>query len=73
MGAIVDGFLLRRVYPTKKFAITHTGNHRGIFVIQMGTTKGIEEILWSGVQEAMTGKYTPKEDLLLMEKKYARF
>ncbi len=29
----------------------------------------IEDILWSGVQEAMTGKYTPKETLLLMEKK----
>ena len=29
----------------------------------------IEDILWSGVQEAMTGKHTPKEALLLMEKK----
>ena len=29
----------------------------------------IEDILWLGVQEAMTGKYTPKETLLLMEKK----
>jgi multiple sugar transport system substrate-binding protein len=29
----------------------------------------IEDILWSGVQEAMTGKLTPKETLLLMEKK----
>jgi len=28
----------------------------------------IEDILWSGVQEAMTGKYTAKETLLLMEK-----
>ena len=27
----------------------------------------IEDILWSGVQEAMTGKYTAKETLLLME------
>jgi len=29
----------------------------------------IEDILWSGVQEAMTGKQTAKEALLLMEKK----
>jgi multiple sugar transport system substrate-binding protein len=29
----------------------------------------IEDILWSGVQEAMTGKYTPKETLSLMENK----
>lgn len=29
----------------------------------------IEDILWSGVQEAMTGKYSAKETLLLMEKK----
>ena len=29
----------------------------------------IEDILWSGVQEAMTGKYTSNEALLLMEKK----
>ena len=28
----------------------------------------IEDILWSGVQEAMTGKHTAKETLLLMEK-----
>jgi multiple sugar transport system substrate-binding protein len=27
----------------------------------------IEDILWSGVQEAMTGKYSAKETLLLME------
>lgn len=29
----------------------------------------IEDILWSGVQEAMTGKLTTKETLLLMEEK----
>jgi len=29
----------------------------------------VEDILWSGVQEAMTGKHTPREALLLMEKK----
>ena len=29
----------------------------------------IEDILWAGVQEAITGKQTPKEALLLMEKK----
>ena len=29
----------------------------------------IEDILWSGVQEAMTGRQTPKTALLLMEKK----
>ena len=29
----------------------------------------IEDILWSGAQEAMTGKYAPQETLLLMEKK----
>jgi multiple sugar transport system substrate-binding protein len=29
----------------------------------------IEDILWSGVQESMTGKTTPKESLLEMEKK----
>jgi len=28
----------------------------------------IEDILWIGVQEAMTGKHTPRETLLLMEK-----
>jgi hypothetical protein len=33
----------------------------------------IEDILWSGVQEVMTGKYAAKESLILMEKKYARF
>jgi multiple sugar transport system substrate-binding protein len=29
----------------------------------------IEDILWSGVQEAVTGKQTPREALLQMEKK----
>ncbi len=29
----------------------------------------IEDILWSGVQQAMRGTYTPKEVLLMMEKK----
>jgi len=29
----------------------------------------IEDILWVGVQEAITGRQTPKEALLLMEKK----
>ena len=29
----------------------------------------IEDILWSGIQEAMTGRQTAKEVLLLMEKK----
>jgi multiple sugar transport system substrate-binding protein len=29
----------------------------------------IEDILWSGVQEAMKGTYTPRQALLLMEKK----
>jgi len=29
----------------------------------------IEDILWSGVQDAMTGKYRSREVLLLMEKK----
>jgi hypothetical protein len=29
----------------------------------------IEDILWIGVQEAITGKQTPKECLLSMEKK----
>jgi multiple sugar transport system substrate-binding protein len=29
----------------------------------------IEDILWSGVQEAMTGKHTARQTLLLMEKK----
>jgi maltose-binding protein MalE len=29
----------------------------------------IEDILWLGVQEAITGKQTPKEALLLMENK----
>lgn len=28
----------------------------------------IEDILWLGVQEAMTGKHTTKDTLLLMEK-----
>jgi multiple sugar transport system substrate-binding protein len=29
----------------------------------------IEDILWSGVQQAMTGASTPKDSLLQMEKK----
>ena len=29
----------------------------------------IEDILWVGVQEAITGRQTPKEALRLMEKK----
>ena len=29
----------------------------------------VEDILWAGVQEAITGKQSPKESLLLMERK----
>jgi hypothetical protein len=35
---------------------------------QICKISNIEDILWSGVQEAMTGKYSAKETLLLMEK-----
>jgi multiple sugar transport system substrate-binding protein len=50
-------------------ALEETINHYAMIPPKFAKYPLIEDILWSGVQEAMTGKYTPKETLLLMEKK----
>ena len=48
-------------------ALEETITHYAMIPPKFAKYPFIEDILWSGVQEAMTGKYTPKEALLLME------
>jgi multiple sugar transport system substrate-binding protein len=50
-------------------ALEETITHYAMIPPKFAEYPLIEDILWAGVQEAMTGKQTPKEALLLMEKK----
>jgi multiple sugar transport system substrate-binding protein len=50
-------------------ALEETITHYAMIPPKFAKYPLIEDILWSGVQEAMTGKATPKESLLRMEKK----
>lgn len=50
-------------------ALEETITHYAMIPPQFAQYPLIEDILWSGVQEAMTGKQTPKEVLLQMENK----
>ena len=50
-------------------ALEETITHYAMIPPKFAKYPFIEDILWSGVQDAMTGKYTPRESLLLMEKK----
>ena len=50
-------------------ALEETITHYAMIPPKFAKYPFIEDILWSGVQEAMTGKSTPQETLLLMEKK----
>ena len=50
-------------------ALEETITHYAMIPPKFAKYPFIEDILWSGVQEAMTGKSTPKEVLLRMEKK----
>ena len=50
-------------------ALEETITHYAMIPPKFAKYPLIEDILWSGVQEAMTGTYTPQETLLLMEKK----
>ncbi len=50
-------------------ALEETITHYAMIPPKFAKYPLIEDILWSGVQEAMTGRYAPKEALLLMEKK----
>jgi multiple sugar transport system substrate-binding protein len=50
-------------------ALEQTINHYAMIPPKFAKYPLIEDILWIGVQEAITGKQTPKECLFLMEKK----
>jgi ABC-type glycerol-3-phosphate transport system substrate-binding protein len=50
-------------------ALEETINHYAMIPPKFPEYPLIEDILWAGVQEAITGKQTPREALLLMEKK----
>jgi hypothetical protein len=50
-------------------ALEETINQYAMIPPKFAKYPQIEDILWIGVQEAITGKQTPKECLLLMEKK----
>jgi multiple sugar transport system substrate-binding protein len=50
-------------------ALEETINHYAMIPPKFAEYPLIEDILWVGVQEAITGKRTPKEALLLMERK----
>lgn len=50
-------------------ALEETISHYAMIPPKFAKYPLIEDILWSGVQEATTGKYTSKETLLMMEKK----
>jgi multiple sugar transport system substrate-binding protein len=53
----------------RMIALEETITHYAMIPPKFSKYPFIEDILWSGVQEAMTGKHTAKETLLLMEKK----
>jgi multiple sugar transport system substrate-binding protein len=50
-------------------ALEETITHYAMIPPKFAKYPFIEDILWLGVQEATTGTYTPKESLLLMEKR----
>jgi multiple sugar transport system substrate-binding protein len=50
-------------------ALEETITHYAMIPPKFAKYPLIEDILWIGVQEAITGKQTPKECLILMEKK----
>jgi hypothetical protein len=50
-------------------ALEETITHYAMIPPKFAKYPLIEDILWSGVQEAMTSTHTPRETLLLMEKK----
>jgi multiple sugar transport system substrate-binding protein len=50
-------------------ALEETINHYAMIPPKFAKYPLIEDILWIGVQEAITGKQTPKESLRLMERK----
>lgn len=50
-------------------ALEETINHYAMIPPKFAKYPLIEDILWVGVQEAITGKRTPKEALFLMERK----
>jgi multiple sugar transport system substrate-binding protein len=50
-------------------ALEETITHYAMIPPKFAKYPFIEDILWTGVQEAMTGKCTPRESLLLMEEK----
>ena len=54
---------------TRMAALEETINHYAMIPPKFAKYPLIEDILWVGVQEAITGRQTPKEALLLMEKK----
>jgi multiple sugar transport system substrate-binding protein len=57
-------------HDTKRMAaLEETITHYAMIPPKFPKYPLIEDILWVGVQEAITGKQTPKEVLLLMEKK----
>jgi len=53
----------------RMIALEETITHYAMIPPKFAKYPFIEDILWSGVQEAMTGKHTAKETLLLMEKR----
>src|SRR5688572_24735358 len=53
----------------RRAALEETITHYAMIPPKFAKYRFIEDILWSGVQEAMTGNYTPKEALLHMQKK----
>jgi multiple sugar transport system substrate-binding protein len=57
-------------HDTKRMAaLEETITHYAMIPPKFAKYPFIEDILWSGVQEAMTGQNTPKDTLLRMEKK----
>jgi len=58
------------VHDAKRMAaLEETITHFAMIPPKFAKYPLIEDILWSGVQEAVTGKHTPKDTLLLMERK----
>jgi hypothetical protein len=50
-------------------ALEETITHYSMIPPKFAKYPFVEDILWSGVQEAITGKQSPKESLRLMERK----
>ena len=50
-------------------ALEETITHYAMIPPKFAKYPFVEDILWAGVQEAITGKQSPKESLLLMERK----